>query len=192
MDLSEIVTFTSRPNLDLAPSSPELAGAEVEMVSIRTREGRLRQVLSDIDAAYDLILIDTPPSLGLLTVNSLVAADGVVIPMQCEYLALEGVTTIMRTIEAICQGPNPHLDVLGILMTMYDGRTNLSRDVVEEARRHFPHDVFRTLIPRNIRLSEAPSFGEDILSYSPYCPGALAYQSLAEEILERMVLRWPT
>jgi len=190
-DLSEIVTLSARPNLDLAPSSPELAGAEVEMVPVKARESRLQRVLSRVDAEYDLILIDTPPSLGLLTVNSLVAAEAVIIPVQCEYLALEGLTRLLRTIEAICQGANPHLDILGILMTMYDGRTNLSRDVVEETRRHFRPDVFRTVIPRNIRLSEAPSFGEDILSYSPYCRGALAYQALAEEVLDRVAQRWP-
>ncbi|MCA9962497.1 MAG: ParA family protein, partial [Anaerolineales bacterium] len=138
-----------------------------------------------IDGRYDYILIDCPPSLGLLTVNALTAAkDGVLIPVQCEYLALEGLTQLMQTIELVQKYLNPALDVRGLIMTMYDGRTNLSRQVVEEVRSYFPGKVFRTIVPRNVRLSEAPSYGQPINVYAPKSPGAIAYQILTAELLK--------
>jgi chromosome partitioning protein len=168
----------------LLPSNPELAGLEVELVSLFNREYRLQRALAQANGRYDYILIDCPPSLGLLTVNALTAArDGVIIPVQCEYLALEGLTQLMATIGLVQKHLNPSLEIRGVIMTMYDGRTNLSRQVVEEVRTHFPGLVFRTIIPRNVRLSEAPSFGQPINFYSPSSPGAIAYKVLAAELL---------
>ena len=170
--------------LDILPAHPNLAGAEVELVNAIGREYRLRNVLEKVNGRYDYILIDCPPSLGLLTVNALTAArDGVLIPVQCEYLALEGLTQLTQTIELVQKYLNPQLQIRGLIMTMYDSRTNLSRQVVEEVRRHFPNKVFRTIIPRNIRLSEAPSFGRPINYYAPQSPGAVAYKLLTAEIL---------
>ncbi|MCA9976314.1 MAG: AAA family ATPase [Chloroflexota bacterium] len=172
-------------NLDLLPSHPSLAGAEVELVNAIGREYRLQKGFESIDGRYDYILIDCPPSLGLLTVNALTAAkDGVLIPVQCEYLALEGLTQLMQTIELVQKYLNPALDVRGLIMTMYDGRTNLSRQVVEEVRSYFPGKVFRTIVPRNVRLSEAPSYGQPINVYAPKSPGAIAYQILTAELLK--------
>lgn len=169
---------------DVLPSNPALAGAEVELVNAIAREYRLQKGLEAADGRYDYILIDCPPSLSLLTVNALTAArDGVLIPVQCEYLALEGLTQLSQTIDLVKKYLNPHITVRGLIMTMYDSRTNLSRQVVEEVRSHFPGQVFRTIIPRNIRLSEAPSFGQPISVYAPTSPGAVAYKVLTTEIL---------
>jgi chromosome partitioning protein len=184
--LAEIITLTNRLRLDIAPSSPSLAGAQVEIVRLLGREHLLRRSLIPILDRYDYVLIDSPPSLGLLTVNTLTAADGVIIPIQCEYLALEGLTQLIHTVNLVREKLNPRLDVAGILMTMYDVRTNLSQQVVDEVRKHFGDKVFSTVIPRSIRLSEAPSYGETILSYAPGSAGALAYQTLAGEFLNKV------
>jgi len=186
VSLTEIITLTRRLHLDIAPSSPSLAGAQVEIVRLPGREHLLRKSLIPILDRYDYVLIDTPPSLGLLTVNALTAAaDGVIIPIQCEYLALEGLTQLIHTINLVRETLNPRLTVAGILMTMYDVRTKLSQQVVDEVRKHFGSKVFSTIIPRSVRLSEAPSYGETILSYDPRSAGALAYQALAEEFRSR-------
>jgi chromosome partitioning protein len=171
--------------LDILPAHPHLAGAEVELVNAIGREYRLRNVLEKVNGRYDYILIDCPPSLGLLTVNALTAArDGVLIPVQCEYLALEGLTQLTQTIELVQKYLNPQLQIRGLIMTMYDSRTNLSRQVVEEVRSHFPGKVFRAIIPRNVRLSEAPSFGQPISAYAPASPGAIAYKVLTAELVK--------
>ena len=168
----------------LVPSSPALAGAEVELVGMLGREFRLQQALQPAAPDYDYVLIDCPPSLGLLTVNALTAAhDGVIIPVQCEYLALEGLTQLYQTIELVRARLNPDLVVRGMLMTMFDGRTNLAQQVVEEVRRHFGDRTFQSVIPRSVRLSEAPSYGEPIITYAPRSAGALAYAALARELL---------
>jgi chromosome partitioning protein len=170
--------------VSLLPASPALAGAEVELVNLMAREYRLRDGLASANGDFDYILIDCPPSLGLLTINALAAArDGIIIPVQCEYLALEGLTQLMQTIKLVQKHLNPQLQIRGLVMTMYDGRTNLSRQVVEEVRGHFPGKVFRTIIPRNVRLSEAPSYGQPITLYAPDSPGAIAYQYLTKEII---------
>ena len=170
--------------LCLAPSNPAMAGAEVELVNVFAREFRLKNALKMVDHNYDYVLIDCPPSLGLLTVNALAAAkDGVLVPIQCEYLALEGLTQLLDTMKLIRRHLNEELQIRGLIMTMYDKRTNLSRQVVEEVRRHFPDKVFRTIIPRNIRLSEAPSYGLPIGLYAPRSPGAIAYQILTAELV---------
>jgi chromosome partitioning protein len=180
---AQLISLTACMGLDLLPSSPNLAGAEVELVQLSGREMRLRYALEGLRPRYDFILIDTPPSLGMLTVNALTASDGVVIPVQCEYLPLEGLTQLLQTIELVRQSLNPDLAIRGLVMTMYDSRTNLSRQVVEEIRRHFPSTVFTAIIPRSIKLSEAPSYGETILSYAPTSSGAQAYSALCEEFL---------
>jgi chromosome partitioning protein len=180
----QIIIHDSQTQVSLLPANPALAGAEVELVNLMAREYRLRDALAAADGDFDYILIDCPPSLGLLTVNALTAArDGIIIPVQCEYLALEGLTQLMQTIQLVQKHLNPHLQVRGVVMTMYDGRTNLSRQVVEEVREHFPGKVFRTIIPRNVRLSEAPSYGQPITIYAPDSPGAIAYQFLTKEIV---------
>lgn len=185
---ARIVRSTGRERLDLVPSSPALAGATVELVNLPQREYRLRQALAELppsgtDAQYDYVLIDCPPSLGILTVNALTATDGVIVPVQCEYLALEGLSQLARAIELVRQALNPTLQLRGLVMTMFDSRTTLAREVVEEVRRHFPGQVFDAIIPRNVRLSEAPSYGEPIISYDPYSSGAVAYAALARELL---------
>jgi chromosome partitioning protein len=182
---SEEVTIEHHETkVKLLPSSPALAGAEVELVNLMAREYRLSRVLTMVEDSYDYILVDCPPSLGLLTINALAAAkDGVIIPVQCEYLALEGLTQLLETIRLVQRHLNPNLKIRGLIMTMYDSRTNLSRQVVEEVRTHFPGKVFRTIIPRNVRLSEAPSYGQPINLYAPSSPGAIAYKLLASEIL---------
>jgi chromosome partitioning protein len=184
MPLERLLTLTQRLGLDLVPSKPALAGAEVELVGIMAREHRLRKALEPVRNRYEYVLIDCPPSLGLLTVNALTAADEVVIPIQCEYLPMEGLAQLLRTIDLVRANLNPRLDIRGLLMTMYDVRTNLAEQVVQEVRTHFPDRTFRTIIPRSVRLSEAPSYGEPIIDYAPQSPGALAYQALAQEIME--------
>jgi chromosome partitioning protein len=170
--------------LDLVPSSAQLAGATVELIPMLARERRLEMALSGLDQRYDYVLIDCPPSLGILTVNALVAAkSGVIIPVQCEYLALEGLSQLMRTLDLVRRSLNPHLRLRGLVMTMFDSRTHLSQQVVAEVRRYFGDRVFRTVIPRNVRLSEAPSHGLPILAYAPRSPGDLAYRALAWELL---------
>ena len=178
------ILFNERLNLALLPSSPSLAGAEVELVGESGREFRLKNALISIDAKYDYILIDCPPSLGLLTVNGLIAArDGVLVPVQCEYLALEGLGQLTQTIERVQSALFPGLRVRGVILTMFDPRTRLSADVVREVNNHFPGQVFQSIVPRSIRLAEAPSYGLPISTYAPGSVGAQAYQSLAKELL---------
>jgi chromosome partitioning protein len=178
------ILFNQRLNLSLLPSSPALAGAEVELVSVIARETKLREALQSVIDRYDYILIDCPPSLGLLTLNGVVAAkDGVIIPVQCEYLALEGIGQLNQTLTRIRTALFPGLKVRGVILTMFDVRTKLSADVVQEINRHFPDQVFKTLIPRSVRLAEAPSYGQPISIYAPGSTGAIAYSSLAREIL---------
>jgi chromosome partitioning protein len=181
----EVVLHHPPTGVYVLPSNPALAGAEVDLVNLLAREQRLRRDLHDSRAGYDYVLIDCPPSLGLLTVNALTAADdGVIIPVQCEYLALEGLSQLLDTVQLVHRHLNAELTVRGMILTMYDSRTNLSRQVVEEVRAHFPGQVFRTIIPRNIRLSEAPSFGQPIMIYAPASPGALAYKLLSGELMK--------
>ena len=180
--LESVLTLTERLGLDLIPSAPALAGAEIELVSMFSREHRLQRALQPVRERYDYVLIDCPPSLGLLTINALTAADEVIIPIQCEYLPLEGLTQLLRTVDLVRRNLNPELGIKGLLMTMFDARTNLAQQVVDEVRGHFPDSTFRTIVPRSVRLSEAPSYGEPILDYAPSSPGAVAYQALAREI----------
>ncbi len=177
---------TKIKGLDLAPSSIHLAGAEVELVTMSSREMRLRDSLRRVRDWYDLALIDCPPSLGLLTINALVAADEALIPVQCEYYALEGLSQLLEAIELIRRQLNPGLKVGGVLLTMYDSRTNLSEQVAAEVRRHFQGEVFQTVIPRSVRLAEAPSFGQPVITYDPASRGAEAYTSLAREVFDHV------
>ena len=189
----EVTLRSPQLNLSLIPSSPALAGAQVELVNLDKRESLLRQGLEPVNGKYDYVLIDCPPSLGLLTLNGLIAAShGVLIPVQCEYLALEGLGQLMHTLKRIQSGLQPSLKVRGLLLTMYDGRTNLSQDVVDEVRQHFPGRVFDTIIPRSVRLAEAPSFGVPISVYAPSSTGGLAYKALADELLEKDQRKSPT
>jgi chromosome partitioning protein len=179
------VLHNPRLKLSLLPSSPALAGAEVELVAELAREGRLKKALTTTVDRYDYILIDCPPSLGLLTLNGLVAAkDGVIIPVQCEYLALEGLGQLTHTINRVRSALFPELAVRGVLLTMFDSRTNLSNGVVQEVRKFFPNQVFHSIVPRSVRLAEAPSYGQPISFYAPASPGAQAYANLAREVLE--------
>ena len=180
--------------LSILPATPDLAGAEVELVNELAREYRLKKGLATLEGRFDYVLIDCPPSLSLLTINALAAArDGVLIPVQCEYLALEGLSQLMQTLERVRLYLNEQMGIRGMVMTMYDARTNLSREVVEEVRRHFAGKVFRSIIPRNIRLSEAPSHGQPINLYAPDSSGAMAYKVLVTELLkgDDMPLRAP-
>lgn len=182
--LQEAIISTLRSHLDLAPAAPRLAGAEVEMVPLLAREHLLRKRLQPVASRYEYVLIDSPPSLGLLTVNALTAAaDGVIIPVQCEYLALEGLGDLLGTVRLVRENLNPRLCIRGLVMTMYDVRTNLAQQVVNEVRQYFAGQVFETIIPRSVRLSEAPSYGEPILKYAPRSSGALAYAALTRELL---------
>ena len=179
------VLYNERLKLSLLPSSPSLAGAEVELVDEDGREFLLKTALESLDAEYDYILIDCAPSLGILTVNGLIAAKhGVIVPVQCEYLALEGLGQLTQTIERVQSALFPDLKVRGVVLTMFDPRTNLSSDVVEEVNNHFPGQVFKSIIPRSIRLAEAPSYGLPISAYSPSSVGAKAYEELAKELLK--------
>lgn len=187
--LAQAIISSGRDQLDLAPASHALAGAQVELVEMPAREHRLRFALAEIRDRYDVVLIDCPPSLGILTLNALVAADLLLAPVQCEYLALEGVAQLMETLELIRATLNPRLELLGMVMTMYDPRTRLSAQVLEEVRGHFPERTFDTVIPRSVRLSEAPSFGKPVLEYEPTSRGAAAYAELAQEVLRRGLLR---
>jgi chromosome partitioning protein len=185
--IQEAITLTDRVGLDLVPSTTDLAGAEVEMARLMARERLLDRALQPVRKNYDYILIDDPPSLGLLTINGLTAAtDGVIIPVQCEYLALEGLSLLNQTIEQVREILNDRLKIAGVLLTMYDARTNLSQQVVQEVQSYFPNEIFQTIIPRNVRLSEAPSHGQTILSYAPNSAGALAYEALAQEFMQRV------
>ena len=181
-----VVAQTGRAQLSLLPATVDLAGAEIELVDAPRRDQRLRDALAPLGDDYDLIIIDCPPSLGLLTLNALCAAHGVVIPLQCEYLALEGLAQLKNTIDLVRTSLNPALHIIGVVMTMYDGRTNLAQQVVAEVRRYFPQRIFNTLVPRSIRLSEAPSYGQTIREYDPLGKGTSAYSLLVDEIQRRL------
>jgi chromosome partitioning protein len=181
--VEESIVKTVVPGLDLVPSHQRLVGAEIELVSMMARELRLRNAIEGIVAKYDYVLIDCPPSLGLLTVNALAAADSVLIPVQCEYYALEGLSQLLNAIDLVQKNLNPDLSIEGVLLTMYDSRLNLSQQVMEETRKFFSSRVYRTVIPRNVRLSEAPSFGKPILLYDVLCSGAKSYMELAKEVM---------
>lgn len=184
--IEQIITTTQHLGLDIAPASTDLVGAEVELTRKLARERLLARALEPIQDRYDYILIDEPPSLGLLTINGLTAANhGVLIPVQCEYLALEGLSQLTTSIQQVREVLNDQLRVWGVLLTMFDSRTNLGQQVVHEVQSHYPNQVFKTIVPRNVRLSEAPSYGQTILSYAPGSAGAQAYQSLAQEVLAR-------
>ena len=184
--MKEMTRGTELPYLHLVPSGRDLYGAEIELVSAINRERRLERALSEIRDDYEIVLIDCPPSLGLLTLNALTAADGIIIPLQCEYYALEGLAGLLETVELVRRELNPGLALEGVLLTMADARNNLSRQVEEEVRRHFGPQAYQTVIPRNVRLSEAPSHGKPILLYDARSTGATAYLELATEILSRL------
>tara|TARA_Y100000389_G_C17374696_1_gene471010 strand:+ start:241 stop:1005 length:765 start_codon:yes stop_codon:yes gene_type:complete len=185
IEVSDAVISTNSPNLDLIPSHIDLVASEIELVNQDAREYMLKKALKLIKKDYDYILIDCAPSLGLITLNALVAADAVIIPIQCEYFALEGLGKLLNTIKSVQKLHNKELDIEGLLLTMYDTRLRLSNQVVEEVKKHFGKMVFKTIIQRNIRLSEAPSFGEDIITYDASSRGAKSYLSLGSEILKR-------
>ena len=183
--VQDAITSTVQPGLELVPANLDLAGAEVEMAARMAREQLLFRALQPLHCDYDYIFIDDPPSLGLITINGLTAADGIIIPVQCEYLALEGLSQLLDTIHQVRKVLNARLRVAGVLLTMFDARTNLSNQVVEDVRQHFPKQTFQTLIPRSVRLSEAPSHGQTVLGYAPESAGALAYAALAAEFMNR-------
>jgi chromosome partitioning protein len=183
-ELVDATMPTALANLDVAVSGQRLSGAEVELVGVMARETRLKHAIAKVRDQYDYILVDSPPSLGLLTVNALTASDSVLIPLQCEYLALEGLTQLIGAIRLVQDHLNPGLRIEGVLLTMYDSRLNLSQQVAEEARKFFAERLYRTVIPRNVRLSEAPSFGKPIVLYDPHSTGADSYRELAREVLE--------
>ena len=185
VSIFDVIVPSPRRELVVAPCTVDLAGAEMELVGALAREYRLKQALEPIRNRCDYIIIDCPPSLGLLTINALVAADALIIPIQCEYLALEGLSQLLNTVNIVKNKLNPDLYIAGVVMTMFDPRTRLASDIVREVRNHFPNEAFQTIINRNVRLSEAPSFGQAILDYDPTSPGALAYRSLAEEVMAR-------
>ena len=183
-EVKEALQSTALANLDLLPAGQRLSGAEVELVGMMARETRLKNSLAAIRDQYDYVLIDSPPSLGLLTINSLTASDSVLIPLQCEYLALEGLTQLISAIRLVQDHLNPSLRIEGVLLTMFDARLNLSQQVADEARKFFSDRVYRTVIPRNVKLSEAPSFGKPIVLYDAHSTGAESYRELAREVLE--------
>jgi len=183
-EVKEALQSTALANLDLLPAGQRLSGAEVELVGMMARETRLKNALATIRDQYDYVLVDSPPSLGLLTINSLTASDSVLIPLQCEYLALEGLTQLISAIRLVQDHLNPSLRIEGVLLTMFDARLNLSQQVADEARKFFSDRVYRTVIPRNVKLSEAPSFGKPIVLYDAHSTGAESYRELAREVLE--------
>ena len=180
----EAVVPTGIENLDIMPASVQLAGAEVELINIAGREKRLKMAIDVLKPEYDYIFIDCPPSLGILTINALTAVDSVLIPIQCEFYALEGVSQLMSTIQIVRSNMNPDLKIEGVILSMFDGRTNLSVQVVEEVKKYFKDKVYTTVIPRNVRLAEAPSHGMPVIQYDPKSAGAQAYMEFADEFLE--------
>lgn len=184
-DGRDVVLSTAVERLDLLPAAPALAGAEVELVGVERREHRLAAALGGVRPEYEYVIIDCPPSLGLLTINALTAADSVLIPIQCEYYALEGVGQLVHTVQLVQKHLNRRLEVEGILLTMFDARTNLAIEVVDEVKKYFGQQVFRTVIPRNIRVSEAPSHGQPVVTYDPRSKGAQVYFELAREVMLR-------
>ena len=183
--VEDVILANGGKGVDVLPSTISLAGAEVELVNEMARENRLKSALGSLRGRYDYILIDCPPSLGLLTINALVAADKLLIPIQCEFYALEGVTKLLDSMKRVKSVLNPSLDIYGIVLTMYDSRTNLSKQVVDEVRSFFGNTVFKTLIPRTVKLSEAPSYGQPIIEYAPENKGTEAYNELAQEVIQR-------
>lgn len=183
-DTPKAIIKTGTEGLDIIPASVSLSGAEVELVNVKGREKRLKKAMDKVKKQYDYIFIDCPPSLGLLTVNSLTAVDSVLVPIQCEFYALEGVAQLMNTIEIVKKNLNGKLEIEGVILSMFDGRTNLSIQVVEEVKKYFGRKVYTTVIPRNVRLAEAPSYGLPIVEYDPRSTGAEAYREFAEEFLE--------
>ena len=185
VSIKETIIKTSRENLSIVPATLQLAGAEIELTSMMARESRLKSALAEVSDEYDFILVDCPPSLGHLTINAFAASDAILIPVQCEYYALEGLSQLLNTVRLVQKHFNPGLEIEGVLLTMYDARTNLGAEVVEEVRRYFQEKVYDTIIPRNVRLSEAPSHGKPIIDYDPRSKGAEVYQALAKEVLVR-------
>ncbi len=185
LDLADTVLASSIANLGVIPAGPDLAGATIELPRLEGSENRLRDALAPIRDRYAFIFLDCPPSLGPLTVNALVAADRVIVPVQAEYFALEGLAGLLDTLALVQRELNPRLTVAGMLLTMHDGRTRLAQDVEREVREHFPSLVFETVIPRNVRIGESPSFGKPVIHYDPYCAGADAYFELAKEVAAR-------
>lgn len=183
LPIKEAIQKTTFENLHILPATIELAGAEVELVSAISRETKLKRAIDQIKENYDYVIIDCPPSLGLLTLNSLTAADSVLMPIQCEFYALEGVSQLMNTVKLVQQNLNSDLMLEGVLLTMYDSRTKLSMQVAEEVKNHFQERVYQTVIPRNVRLSEAPSYGQPIIEYDPKSKGAEVYRALAKEVI---------
>lgn len=185
INMEDVIIHTKWKNLSVCPSSIHLAGAEIELVNMENREFQLKNALSIVKDKFDYVIIDCPPSLGLITINALAASDTVLIPIQCEYYALEGLSQLTATIKSVKRSINPSLEIEGALLTMFDARTNLSIEVVEEVKRALPRKVCSTIIPRNVRLSEAPSFGEPIIVYDTNSRGAMCYRGLADEIIEK-------
>lgn len=184
---SSIITKTDIANVDILPANIQLVGAQIELIEAEKREYRLREALLEIKENYDFIIIDTPPSLGILTINGLVAADSVILPLQCEFYSLEGLSQLLRTIKLVQSKLNKTLKIEGLLFTMFDCRTNLASQVIEDVRKNFPGKIFKTIIPRNVKLSEAPSFGLPINKYDPNCTGALSYKEFTKEIIGDMI-----
>ncbi len=182
-DPEKAILSTGVENLDIIPASVQLAGAEVELIELTGREKRLKRAIDILKPKYDYIFIDCPPSLGILTINSLTAVDSVLIPIQCEFYALEGVSQLMSTIDIVKRNMNPDLEIEGVILSMFDGRTNLSIQVVEEVKKYFKEKVYTTVIPRNVRLAEAPSYGMPVIQYDPKSTGAMAYMEFADEFL---------
>ncbi len=185
LDVNKVILPTNTENLFLLPASVDLAGAEVELATLEGRERKLKRIIDEVKHKFDYILVDCPPSLGILTLNSLTAVDSVLIPIQCEFYALEGVSQLISTIEMVRKRLNPNLYIDGVILSMFDGRTNLSQAVVEDVRNFFGKAMYNTIIPRNVRLAEAPSYGVPILTYDPTAPGAKAYQEFTKEFLAR-------
>ncbi|GMA08011.1 sporulation initiation inhibitor Soj [Tetragenococcus halophilus subsp. flandriensis] len=183
--IEDTILPSSRANLDVVPATLQLAGAEIELTAMMARESRLKTAIDELKEQYDFILIDCPPSLGHLTINAFTASDGILIPVQCEYYALEGLSQLLNTVRLVQKHFNPELEIEGVLLTMYDARTNLGVEVVEEVRRYFQEKVYHTIIPRNVRLSEAPSHGLSIVDYDLRSKGSEVYQALAKEVLAR-------
>ncbi len=183
--VGECILTTKEKNVSILPSNVNLAGLEVDLLELEDKHEKLKKTLNSIRNQYDYILIDCPPNLGILTINALCAADGVIIPLQTEYYALEGITQLIRVIDRVQKSLNPSLVLTGVLLTMFDQRTNLSKMVVDDVRAHFKDRVFETIIPRNVKLSEAPSFGQSIAVYAPESPGAIAYEKVVDELIQR-------
>ncbi|OIO19017.1 MAG: chromosome partitioning protein ParA [Candidatus Magasanikbacteria bacterium CG_4_10_14_0_8_um_filter_32_14] len=183
--IHDIIYNTAHDGLRLAPATQNLAGASIELIDVENREYQLRDLLSEVSHAYDYIIIDCPPSLGLLTINGLVAANEILIPVQAEYYALEGLGQLLKTVELVRTNLHPDLGILGAVLTMFDKRTKLSTEIMNELYKYFPNNIFRSVIPRTVRLAEAPSFGKSILHYEPHGKGAKSYERLAREIIEK-------